>query len=111
MKVGSCPVCGSKLEMFEKTWCPKCDKPVAETLPTYNLSQVLEYCEKKSGYEGFFDTTWNYFMSIGDIGSNGGAFIFKGVKRTAADEISMYVNYMIDEFDMLDKKVVFTASW
>jgi hypothetical protein len=50
MKWGKCKKCNGDLDMHGNKWCPKCDKPKAETCVVLDFLKVARYIAEHEGY-------------------------------------------------------------
>ena len=61
-----CRKCGKPLEMYYKPWCPHCEKPTLDSVPTLNLLQALRHLEAV-GHDGIKDRFWRELIEYAPI--------------------------------------------
>ena len=56
-----CETCQQPREMYYAPWCPRCEPPRVEPVPTLNLVKALRHLEV-NGHAGIKDRLWHYLM-------------------------------------------------
>lgn len=109
-----CKGCGQPKEMYYKPWCPRCEKPQIEHVPTLNLLQVLRHLEARfPEAQGIKDGVWEGLIELDIIRGNDTTFGW-----VANDEYMQADNAWFKRFDKylqdiwgIDDFITFEVSW
>ena len=107
-----CPKCGRHMEVYGTLWCPACDKPKVENVPTLNLAQAIRHLEA-IGHTGISDRMWNKLVDEYGFANDTSFYLSfpKGDDRDCYDRQYLSDLDLIKDTWGLDDGVMMSVWW
>ncbi|MDD5150842.1 MAG: hypothetical protein PHC28_10270 [Flavobacterium sp.] len=108
--------------MYYTPWCPRCEKPEIEMIPTLNLLQVLYHLEA-IGYINAKKILWEYFSEVSCFNNDSYfSFSFEDIEEELHDELdyededskrieALKLLIILKEVFNIEKSITFFVSW
>ena len=110
-----CQICNKPKEMYFTPWCPRCDKPKIENLPSLNFIKCLNHIEaideKNNGFKNRF---WGYCSKNYEF-RNDSYFMLYFPNDIDKDEYTMEeindLNLFRSTFNIKGDSILLCVSW
>ncbi|MFA6198847.1 MAG: hypothetical protein WC679_00320 [Bacteroidales bacterium] len=105
-----CECCNKPKQMYYRPWCPRCEKPTIEMLPTLNLFQALYHLEA-IGYTNAKKIVWNYLCDYSNGNDTYLTFNFESMDEEDYDSDAYILLKKLQEVFQIKNEIAFFVSW